>query len=587
MFKKSLLLFFFVSQALLAGAQTITEPAKPAEDEKLNKAAVDFLRETLSDVNNLRSLENRISFTSELAGLMWFRDEHQARTMFGGLISDFQQLVAQYDGQMNALGVKGDEVEAGYPSLFTGDQTERSKIERRFRTAMAVRQQIAMSIAEHDPDLAFSFYYDSLNVITNPEFRKQADNSNRYFEFQLMNMVAEKAPDKAVKFATKALANGFNFQHIEILKKIYAKDPEKAASFAADILSKIKSDKIKREDFWVVNSLISFGSQTLDDSRKDGGKKAVYTEGDLKDLSEALAQSILDQPTESMYDAVNYLSQIERYAPNRALQIKAKIRKKDLPPANKVYAANTVATGNYSTGPDPEGDVNSARAKEDEKAKNQKQMMDDVMKVGSKELPKEQRDSIIAQARKILMSTPGRDKKITGLSLLAAQVAKAGDKDLAAQIMKDAESLVNPQPKNYRDFLLTWMLVNGYASVNPDKAFPLLDEAIGRVNDTLTAFVKVGEFIDANEEMIQDGEVQVGAFGGAMISGMTRELGMADSTIKILAKADFEKTKSLTYRFERPEVRILAKMMVLRAVLGEKNASKADNDLRVMSDLEN
>jgi len=227
--------------------------------------------------------------------------------------------------------------------------------------------------------------------------------------------------------------------------------------------------------------------------------------------------------------------------------------------------------------------VNSARAKEDEKAKNQKQMMDDVMKVGSKELPKEQRDSIIAQARKILMSTPGRDKKIMGLSMLAAQVAKAGDKDLAAQIMKDAESLVNPQPKNYRDFLLTWMLVNGYASVNPDKAFPLLDEAIGRVNDTLTAFVKVGEFIDANEEMIQDGEVQVGAFGGAMISGMTRELGMADSTIKILAKADFEKTKSLTYRFERPEVRILAKMMVLRAVLGEKNPSKTDIDVGVLS----
>src|SRR5204863_4417013 len=108
--------------------------------------------------------------------------------------------------------------------------------------------------------------------------------------------------------------------------------------------------------------------------------------------------------------------------------------------------------------------------------KNQKKMMDDIQKVGNKDLPKEQRDSIIAQARKILMATPGRDKKVAGLSTLAAQVAKAGDKDLATQIMKDAEGLINAQPKNYQDNLLICMLASGYASVNPDRAFPLLDE---------------------------------------------------------------------------------------------------------------
>jgi hypothetical protein len=151
--------------------------------------------------------------------------------------------------------------------------------------------------------------------------------------------------------------------------------------------------------------------------------------------------------------------------------------------------------------------------------------------------------------------------------------------------MKDAESLVNPQPKNYQDFLLTWMLASGYAQANPDKAFPLLQDTISRANDTLAAFVKTAEFIDVNGEIIDDGEVQVGAFGGSMVRDLTRELNMADSTIRVLAKADFDKTKDLTNRFDRTEVRILAKMLVLRAVLGDKKSDKALPDVEmVMTD---
>jgi hypothetical protein len=236
------------------------------------------------------------------------------------------------------------------------------------------------------------------------------------------------------------------------------------------------------------------------------------------------------------------------------------------------YASNTPANS-------ANANISPSQLARLDREKNEKQMMDDVMKVGNKDLPKEQRDAIIGQARKILLLTPGRDKKIAGLSMLAAQVAKAGDKELADQIMKDAEALVNPQPKNYQDFLLTWMLASGYASANPDKAFPLLQDTIARANDTLAAFVKAAEFIDVNGEIIEDGEVQVGAFGGSMVRDMTRELNLADSTIRVLAIADFEKTKDLTNRFDRQEVRILAKMLVLRAVLGDdktKTAPAAD-----------
>ena len=153
-------------------------------------------------------------------------------------------------------------------------------------------------------------------------------------------------------------------------------------------------------------------------------------------------------------------------------------------------------------------------------------------------------------------------------------MAKAGDKELAAEIMNDADRMVNPQPKNYQDFMLSWMLAAGYAETNTDKAFPLLESTILRANDTILAAVKVAEFIDTADELVVDGEVQVGSFGGEMIRGMTGELGIASGTIKSLCRADFAKTRNLTNTFDRTEVRVLAKMMVLRAVLDKSTKNK-------------
>ena len=47
-----------------------------------------------------------------------------------------------------------------------------------------------------------------------------------------------------------------------------------------------------------------------------------------------------------------------------------------------------------------------------------------------------------------------------------------------------------------------------------------------------------------------------------MVKELTRGLGVADATILNLAKSDFTKTKALTNRFERQEVRIRRKMLV-------------------------
>jgi hypothetical protein len=581
-------LAFIVILAAVATAQTDSEKKAAEEKENLQKEAVAFLRETLSDVNGMRSLENRISFSSELAGLMWFHDEREARAMYGGLIADFRDLLMRYDAQMNALGVTPEDAtgRTGIGS-FMLEPTDKSRVLLRFTTAMGVRQGIAMSIAEHDAELAFSFYNESLSALSNPEFRKQAENADPYFESRLIAQIAEKDPAKAAQFASRSLAKGFSHYHLELLKKLYTKDPDKGAEFASAILSKVKDGKAdKGSDLYLISGLLRYGEETYEASRKPKGKRAIYTTAELREIAEVMAQKILSLKDSELSGTESYVDIIQKYAPGRGAQIRARYKRGNPDYSPSYYGSNSasnvmtirgeMSAMGYSNSNSNTSEYQQQVREREEREKAEQKLQEDIQGLATKQLPKEERERIIAQARKILMQTPGRDKKVVGLSMLATQVAKMGDKELAAEIMRDAARLVNPEPKNYQDFMLTWMLASGYANSDPEKAFPLLEETIGRANDTLAAFIKVGEFIDVAEQMIQDGEVQVGPFGGQMVRGLTSELGIADATIQVLAKADFTKTKNLTNRFDRPEIRVLAKMMVLRAVLNPKDPSKRD-----------
>lgn len=558
----SFALLFALGSSVLA--QTPSLDSKKPDDGELRKEAVAFLRETMSDVQNMRTLENRISFSAELAGLMWFHDEREAKQMFNTAIGDFRELIARLDAQMSALPEEDDE---GGPGMgMFGNASDRGKLTMKYVVAMAVRQQIATSIAEHDPDVALSFFYDTASAYAD----KQFGGRDTFFEASLLQQIAEKNPSKASQYGMKSLDKGLKSQHVTLLGKINEKDPEIAKEFGAALLKAAKTTTFESYELYSLSSLIDLGEESLEASEKPGGKKAVYSRADMRELADVMATNILKSEDPSF--GIGFVSQVEKWAPGRAAQVRAKFRKAGLNAnSNASYgyavhavanAAISMANANYNGAPSPEAEARQAA---------EEKLREDIEKLGKGELPKEEREKVVGEARRILMQTKGKDKQITGLSMLAAQVAKAGDKDLAAQIMRDAESLVNPFPKNYQDFLYTWMLASGYAQADPDKAFPILEAAIGRANDLISAFVRVGEFIDVTEEMISDGEVQVGAFGGGMIRGLSKELGIAESTLGILVHADFAKTKALTNRFDRPEARVLAKMLVLRSVLG-KNA---------------
>jgi hypothetical protein len=598
--RKIILSLLFLFCVGLAQAQSPSDIDKSEEKEKLRKAAVEFLRETMAEVNSMRSLENRLSFGAELASLMWFHDEKEGRAIYMGVTSDFRHLLFEFDTELNKIAAAEaaedqDESDNSSIGLF-GPNSAKFNLERKLQKALEMRQQIALSLAEHEPDLALAFYYDSVAGLSSKELVARAKDRDSGFEFQLMSQVAESNAAKAAQFGAKSLDKGFSYQHLELLKKVYAKDPEKGIEFAQAVVSHFKSgkaDKDKDEDLWVLNQLIEFGESTASKTAAKPDKKPLLTTQELRDMTEIMARQILAGEGDNEGMVTGLMDTLEKYTPTRATQVKAKFRAKNVnigsASNSAVVAANAISTAanamaNAATAaPDPALERRAKAA--EERLAAERKLMEQIGTMVEKKLPAEERNKIVEQARKLIAKSGGADKKIVALSMLASQVSKAGDKELAVEIMKDAESLTNPNPKNYHDYILNWMLITGYAQVDAEKAFPKLNDTILRLNGTIEAFVKAAEFIDARGEMIDDGEVQVGQFGGSMLRGLTKELKIAEPTLRNLARADFSKTKAAANAFDRTEARVLAKILIIRTVLSEKEGQKDVDIFEMFSEI--
>lgn len=567
-------LLFLISLTIFATAQT-SDADKKEKDEKLKADAVAFLRETSSEIMNLRTAENRIGFSSELAALMWFHDEKEARVMFNAVTNDFRQMLQQLDAQINA--VKFDEDgSAMYSVPFLGGANKQAQMYRKFSKAMSVRQQIATALSEHDALLAYSFYTDTASAITNPKFRQQNEEMTSYFEMQLLQKIAEQNAAKGLEFGRKSLEKGVNNNHLELLQKIYAKDADAGAAFGEDVMRRLKSSSgAEAENMYILSSVLDLGAENRKVVKAKPTQKPIFSEQDLRDIAEMAARNLMNQTPEMMGSYSNIIDNIEEFSPSRAAQIRQKMKAAYASnSSSNIFPTNSSISSNVYVGNSAMSNSSSPpRVKVDTDAET----LQNLAKLDVKKLSDEERAKALAEAGKMIEKIEDPNAKMMALSGLAIQIGKSGDKEMALQIMKQAESFVNQTPKNYVDYVQLWMLASGYAQVEPEKSFPVLETAVFGLNDTIAAFIKVGEFVDVNGEIIEDGEVQVSGFGG---SGITREftnvLSASDSTLKHLAEADFTRTRNLTNKFDRTEVRILAKMLILRAVLGDKTKPQTE-----------
>lgn len=555
MLKKIIVNLLLITLLTSTAISQTTDADRKEKEEKLKEDAVAFLRETSSEISNLRTAENRIGFSSELASLMWFYDEKEARVMFNAVTTDFRQMLQQLDAQLNTVKFDSENSEM-YSVPFVRGTNKQAQMYRKYSKAMSVREQITTALSEHDAVLAYSFYMDTASVITNPRFKQQSDESSSYFELQILQKIAEQNAAKGLEFGRKSLAKGVKVTHIDLLKKIYDKDADAGASFGEEIISKLKSPDVEGwEKRYLYSRVLALGLENRKAIKDKPAQKPIFSEQGLRDISEIAAQDFLTSSGGNMVPDGEIINYIEQITPARGAQLRQKTR-------------STVTNANVVVGDSNRAVATTVEARQP-KPNPEKETLETLAKLDTKKLSDEERAKAIAEAGKMIENIEDPNAKMMALSGLAVQINKSGDKELALQIMKQAESFVNQTPRNYIDYMQMWMLTSSYSEIDAEKSFPILESIVPNLNDTISAFVKVAEFIDAGGEIMEDGEVQVSGFGGGGLAReLTGALNVSGSTLKNLAEADFNRTRILTNKFDRTEVRILAKMLVLRAVLG-------------------
>jgi len=144
-------------------------------------------------------------------------------------------------------------------------------------------------------------------------------------------------------------------------------------------------------------------------------------------------------------------------------------------------------------------------------------------------------------------------------------LAKATQKDnqkLALRFMDDARNLVSKRAMDYDDFGNQIKVADAYATLDPKKSFEILDAGIAQLNELLQAATVLNGF---EVDIFKDGEMSLRANDDLV--GMVNRFG---GELAALAKVDFEGARGTADKFQLPEPRMNARLMIVQGILGTR-----------------
>lgn len=549
----------FVSAQTAASTPT-PSPTPDAEKEKARMIA--FLRDVDQEVSNLRLPENRVALFAEVASVMWQFDETQARSIYSKAANDLRQIMMSY----STAAADAKAAQAADPDALTASfvgNPYRDPMANKGRQLLTVRAQVLLSIAENDPEFALQVLADTAGLVVADDRYSSGDDDVRLRD-EIAAMAAPRSPKNALEIALESLKKELNNTHFRILRELNEVDGEAAKTLASAMLSKAKDDKTNVS---LLSEFLKNIDSYLEAEKKKSAKPSPFTIADARQV----AGSIVDQLGDRTF--FPGLDLIEKYLPARAAALKAKAaaRKK------MVWNVNAPEPGVPSIA---SNSVSKAEQEKWKKLAEDRKSLGVFSKLSSGNLPPEEREKVLAEARKTVARLRDPRDKVIALSAIATGVV-GSDKRLALDLMREADRVAPLYPKNYADFMVVFAVASGYAMVDPEQAFPRIENLIASTNEIINAGVKVAEFIDVPGEIVEDNEVKIGAFGGPMGASMLRQMSIANVPLKKLAEFDLDRTRALADRFDRPEARVLAKILILRAYTqapAEKPTSAAKDE---------
>lgn len=597
MFAKRFISLFIIALLLAAQVAAQTQPTpqpeaktdKEQQDEaqkKLTAQALELLDAVIKDSERLTLPQNRIYVSISAAELLWQFDEQQARTLFKNAAIDLHAVMNDTDGE---------DMPRGY----------RLKMER-----VQLREKLLFAIARHDGRMARSLLLETRPAPSPKKEGTSPVDSEEEFEARLAAVIAQNDPTQALEMAQKSLAKGFSYSLPGLLSEIQKKDAEAAAGLASDILTKLKTANLasSQEAFNVAIRLLQMATDPQQ-AKKNEGKEAkpLLSEQSLRELAELIASAALNASPEGPgLDYNPVISQLEKYAPSRAQQLRRRERTdgeeeravgedwKSWQQYQKLIDSGDVEgllAAAEKAGPGLRdayyrqaalklaGDGKSDRARQiiTEHITDPDQRKQMLAELDNQALSASASQGNMEETRKYLARAKTDEERIGALTQLAMAVAQKGDKKIALQLLEEARTLSPGRARYSRQFFAQLQIARAYTAVDPAQSFAILEPSIDQLNELIAAGILLGEFF-GEEDIVRDDELVIQPLF-QMVDGFQQQFG---KDLNLLARSNFTRTRDAAEKFQRSEVRLLARLLVAQSVLAptpdEKDGSLKATD---------
>jgi truncated hemoglobin YjbI len=569
--KTKLAAFIIILLTTTVFAQTKEDKNKLSDE--LKKSTIELMHETSQDVLKMQSRSNRIVYATEIANLIWEYDEKEARSLYQVAMNEVRQSLAQLETDATLpensrventnVAVPGETVRmASNTSANSYYEIQKYKVQpvrkldyqlvRKFDVVLRFRQKLLLSLAENDPSTAEEFLRETAQIIISEEFKEKIIKQDKGLESKLALAVGKKDPNKALEAGRKMITENKLAGMASFIEKFYKLDADKAITLAEEY-----AKKLEVTDSGLFNQVFELVRVT-ESNKNIKDKKPLLSESRVKELVDAAAKQILATKNyPGSYIILSMLPTIEKYSPIKAKQIIQKFSNdKETGDDFKNYQSVQNAATNAATGAQP-----SKEDLENERVRN---------KLGKEKLTDDEKKKIMEQFR---ASLPASKAERTMVVVQTAQaLSKSGENELAQSLLDEAKLYPPTQIETAKDGMLSWSFASTYSYSEPKKAFDLLETAIPPLNDVLDAFIKVIRFIEMeNNEILENGELKMYESGpsGGFANSMLQTLQAKEETLNNLAKSDFSRTKDLANKFNRPEIQIELKLLIIKSVLGK------------------
>ena len=558
-------------------AQDAKEKAEKEEERRqtLQRKAFVLVDEIASGALSLKLPENRSFIIASAAELMWDHDEKRARNLFWDAVNTLNLIV-------NAL-----------PADSGNKKTpkEKEKLLTAYFTNFGMRRELLRKVSRRDPQLAMEIFratHQPLpeNIEANYYFPDERD-----LEQEIAAEAAARDPKRALEIARESLAKGFTFQLLELLFRLNHRDAELGSKFAGEIIDKLKTRNLSTDHYGSRISVdLLLMSRTSKGAENPGEARRLKLEKEQRrDLVELIGNAALSVSANPnlLYAIDEIMPEFEEFAPERLplLQKKLAAFNQTLNKEQKGWNEHNALV----RGGNPEEMLRGSRQLDEEARRSLQQQAivmavfhrraDALREIINNEIEESRRkvliDSLDAEQinwatnngnaeelRKLLPQIRLREQRARAMAEMAALMEKNGDHDEAVKLLDEARTLIKLEfdSETQTDALLA--LVAAYAVVDPSKAFAIIENAVDNANDQISKLALLDRLLKSGA--IKSGELRLQQAGILPLDFLVFKYGKG---VSALANADFDRTKAAADRFGRNELRLLARLMLARALV--------------------